>query len=69
MSASKVAAEWAKGWPKLVAKQKAIQSAPGFVHRKEGDMITSKVIPLALTAVSTVLLVPGLFRMYLGLHD
>lgn len=32
-------------------------------------MITSKVIPLALTAVSTVLLVPGLFRMYLGLHD
>lgn len=57
-----------QGWPKIAAEQKVMQTAPGFIHQKTGDALIYKYIPLGLSAVSTVLLVPGLFSMYLGIN-
>ncbi|PSC73042.1 RNA methylase CR004 [Micractinium conductrix] len=66
MSGRAIAQKWAEGWPKIAQVQKAAQTNPGFVHRKFGDALTSKYIPLAMTGVATFFLVPGLARMYLG---
>ncbi|KAL4434027.1 hypothetical protein ABPG75_000468 [Micractinium tetrahymenae] len=68
MSSRAIAQEWAKGWPKLAQIQKAVQTNPALVHHKFGasDKLTSTYIPVGLSVVSTILLVPGLFKMYLG---
>ncbi len=52
-----------------LAQPSSSTSGPDPSPTAEGDMITSKVIPLALSGVAIVLLVPGLFKMYLGIHD
>lgn len=65
-SVKAVAAVWAKGWPAIAAEQKVIQNSGGFIHRRKGDFITSKVIPLGLSLAATALLVPGIFNMILG---
>ncbi|KAI7843714.1 hypothetical protein COHA_002612 [Chlorella ohadii] len=68
MSATKAVSAWAAGWPKLAAVQKAAQTNGGFIHRRFGDAVTSRYIPLGLACASTVFLVPGLFSMYLGIN-
>lgn len=35
----------------------------------EGDFITSKAIPLALSAAGVALVVPGVVKMALGIHE
>jgi hypothetical protein len=59
---------WAQGWPKIAAEQKFMQTAPGFVHQKTKDALVYKYIPLGMSLGATVLLVPGLFSMYLGIN-
>jgi hypothetical protein len=34
-----------------------------------GDMVTSKVIPLALSAVGAAITLPGMYRMALGIKE
>ena len=46
-----------------------MQTNGGFIHRRFGDAVTSRYIPLGLACASTVLLVPGLFSMYLGISE
>ncbi|KAI3434752.1 hypothetical protein D9Q98_002812 [Chlorella vulgaris] len=69
-AAARVASEWAKGWPRIVRKQRLLEATQDvFVHRIEGDFITSKAIPLALSAAGVALVVPGVVKMALGIHE
>eukprot|EP00887_Chlorella_sp_A99_P003682 scaffold7.g3682.t1 len=67
MSTPAVVAEWSKGFSKIHERQKLLQTAHGFMHKKlPGDTLTSRIVPLGLTVVAAALVGRGLFFMYTG---